>query len=127
MPARVAMGELSWVESSGRITVPGTIPIVPVGKAEQHGLHIAMNTDVIVPREITLEVARRINGIIAPTITYGYKSIERRGGGNPFSGTTGLDGNTLICLVRDIWREVARRGARRFLLCIHPLISSREP
>jgi creatinine amidohydrolase len=116
MPARVAMGEMSWVEYSGRITVPGTISIVPVGATEQHGPHMAMNTDIIIPTEIALEVARRINGIVAPTITYGYKSIQRSGGGNHFSGTTGLDGNTVICLVRDILRELARHGARRVLL-----------
>jgi creatinine amidohydrolase len=110
------MSEMSWVEYSGRITVPGTISIVPVGATEQHGPHMAMNTDIIIPTEIALEVARRINAIVAPTIAYGYKSIQRSGGGNHFSGTTSLDGNTVICLVRDILRELARHGARRVVL-----------
>jgi creatinine amidohydrolase len=53
---------------------------------------------------------------VAPAITYGYKSIQRSGGGNHFCGTTSLDGNTLISVVRDILRELARHGARRVLL-----------
>jgi creatinine amidohydrolase len=110
------MSEMSWVEYSGRITVPGMISIVPVGAVEQHGPHMAMNTDITIPTEIALEVARRINAIVAPTIAYGYKSIQRSGGGNHFCGTTSLDGNTVICLVRDILRELARHGARRVVL-----------
>jgi creatinine amidohydrolase len=110
------MSEMSWVEYSGRITAPGTVSIVPVGAIEQHGPHMAMNTDITIPTEIALEVARRTNAIVAPTIAYGYKSIQRSGGGNHFCGTTSLDGNTVICLVRDILRELARHGARRIVL-----------
>jgi creatinine amidohydrolase len=116
MTARVAMSEMSWVEYAERIAVPGTISIVPVGAIEQHGPHMAMNTDITIPTEIALEVARRINAIVAPTISYGYKSMQRSGGGNHFCGTTSLDGNTVICLVRDILRELARHGARRVVL-----------
>jgi creatinine amidohydrolase len=110
------MSEMSWVEYSGRITAPGTISIVPVGALEQHGPHMAMNTDITIPTEIALEAARRINAIVAPTIAYEYKSIQRSGGGNHFCGTTSLDGNTVICIVRDILRDLARHGARRAVL-----------
>jgi creatinine amidohydrolase len=116
MTAQVAMGEMSWVEYSKRIAVPGTISILPVGSTEQHGPHMSMNTDVLLPTEIALEVARRINGIVSPTLNYGYKSIQRSGGGNHFCGTTSLDGNTLSCMVRDILRELARHGARHVVL-----------
>ena len=116
MTATVVMSEMSWVEYSERIAVPDTICIVPVGAIEQHGPHMAMNTDIVIPTEIALEVARRISAIVAPTITYGYKSIQRSGGGNHFCGTTSLDGNTIILLVRDILRELARHGARRVVL-----------
>lgn len=116
MTARVAMGEMSWVEYSRRIAVPGTISILPVGATEQHGPHMSMNTDVLLSTGIALEVARRINGIVSPALNYGYKSIQRSGGGNHFSGTTSLDGNTLSCMVRDILRELARHGARHVVL-----------
>ena len=116
MTAKVAMSEMSWIEYSQRIALPDTLAIVPVGAIEQHGPHLPLNTDALLPAEIALEVARRANGIVAPAITYGYKSIQRSGGGNHFCGTTSLDGNTVICIVRDILRELARHGARRILL-----------
>jgi creatinine amidohydrolase len=115
MTATVAMGEMSWVEYSKRASQPGTICIVPVGAIEQHGPHLALNTDVITSTGIALEVARRTHAIVAPTINYGYKSIQRSGGGNHFSGTTSLDGNTMIGVARDILRELARHGIRRVL------------
>ena len=110
------MSEMSWVEYAERIAVPGTISILPVGSTEQHGPHMSMNTDILLPTEIAMEVARRINAIVSPTLAYGYKSIQRSGGGNHFSGTTSLDGNTLSCMVRDISRELARHGARHVVL-----------
>jgi creatinine amidohydrolase len=116
MAVRVAMGEMSWVEYAGKIAAPGAVCIVPAGAIEQHGPHMAMDADITIPTEIALEAARRTNAIVAPTISYGYKSIQRSGGGNHFSGTTSLDGNTLVCMVRDILRELARHGARRILL-----------
>ena len=116
MTPTVAMGEMSWIEYAKRISIPGTLVIVPVGAIEQHGPHLPLNTDVLLPTEIALEVGRRTNGIVAPAIAYGYKSIQRSGGGNHFSGTTSLDGNTLISVVRDILSELARHGARRVLL-----------
>ena len=59
MTATVAMSEMSWVEYSRRMAVPDTLSIVPVGAIEQHGPHLTMNTDVLLPTEIALEVARK--------------------------------------------------------------------
>jgi creatinine amidohydrolase len=116
MMPTVAMSGMSWVEYSKRIALPDTLAILPVGAMEQHGPHLPLNTDALLPAEIALEVARRVDGIVAPAIAYGYKSIQRSGGGNHFCGTTSLDGNTLISVIRDILRELARHGARRILL-----------
>ena len=116
MMPTVAMSEMSWMEYSKRIALPDTLVILPVGAIEQHGPHLPLNTDALLPAEIALEVARRAGGIVAPAITYGYKSIQRSGGGNHFSGTTSLDGNTLISVICDVLRELARHGARRVLL-----------
>ena len=44
---------------------------------------------------------------------YAYKSQIRSGGGNHYCGTTSLDGNSLIEMVRDVLKEFARHGARK--------------
>jgi creatinine amidohydrolase len=112
MTSTVAMGEMSWMEYSRRVTEAGKTCLVPTGSTEQHGPHLPLSTDVLIPTAIALEVARRENAIVAPAFNYGYKSIQRSGGGNHFCGTTSLDGNTVSCVARDILRELARHGIR---------------
>jgi creatinine amidohydrolase len=42
--------------------------------------------------------------------------MPRSGGGQSFPGTTSLDANTLSLALRDIIRDMATHGARRFVL-----------
>ena len=48
-----------------------------------------------------------------PTLTYGYKSMPKSGGGPRFSGTTNLDGATYSGLVANVLGELVRHGVRR--------------
>jgi creatinine amidohydrolase len=90
--------------------------ILPVGSLEQHGPHLPLNVDVVIPTNFAKLVADQINGMVLAPITYGYKSHPTSGGGQLFPGTTSLDGNTLILLTLDILRETYRHGGRRFLV-----------
>src|SRR5574337_2620 len=58
----------------------------------------------------------RVDGLVAPSFTYGYKSQQKSGGGNHLPGTTGLDGATLVCALRDVIKEFTRHGNRRFVI-----------
>ncbi|WP_372698403.1 creatininase [Arthrobacter sp. JSM 101049] len=97
--------------SSGRRPV-----IIPVGSIEQHGPHMPLNVDVLLSRAVAGEVARSIEGIVAPPITYGYKSQQRSGGGNHLAGTTSLDGGTLVEIARTLVHEFARHGVRKLVV-----------
>ena len=93
----------------------GAIGFVPVGALEQHGAHMAMSVDQILTKRMAGEVAEQVGGVVAAPIAYGYKSQQRSGGGFHLSGTTSLDGNTLICMVRDILRNLAEDGIRKIV------------
>jgi creatinine amidohydrolase len=108
----VAIDRMSWVEFRDRVAA-GAIVIVPVGALEQHGHHLPLGVDAILAVAIAERVARRVDGLVAPVLAYGYKSQPRTGGGDAFPGTTGLDAATLIHLVRDVVRQFARHGATR--------------
>ena len=108
----VAIDRLSWVEFRDRAAA-GAIVIVPVGALEQHGHHLPLGVDAILSAAIAERVARRVDGLVAPALAYGYKSQPRTGGGDGFPGTTGLDATTLIHLLRDVLRQFARHGATR--------------
>jgi creatinine amidohydrolase len=114
MTASVLMDELTWSEYADRIQ-KGSPLFVVVGSTEQHGPHLPLGTDVFQGMAIARAVAERTGSIIAPPITYGYKSQPKSGGGEGFAGTTSLDGQTLTLLVRDLIRAFLRHGARRLV------------
>ncbi len=115
MDQTVRIERLKWTEYVERMKEQPVI-FLPVGALEQHGPHLPMNCDEVIPRDISEEVARRIGGLVAPSLSYGYKSQPRTGGGNHFPGTTSLCAEAMILSVRDVIEEFARHGARRLVL-----------
>ena len=111
----VYMAELSWPEWQEKIAA-GAIIFLPLGATEQHGPHLPLNVDVILPTAVCERVARAVGGLVAPTLQYGYKSMPRSGGGQSFPGTTSLDAHTLSSTIRDILRDMGKHGARRFVI-----------
>jgi creatinine amidohydrolase len=116
MEQRIRLAEMTWMEFDQRIRSDNPIIFVPVGSTEQHGPHLPLSTDVILPGEVALLVAAELGGIVAPAIPYGYKSQPKSGGGNHFPGTISLNAATLVAVLRDIVNELARHGARRIVL-----------
>ena len=108
MTAEVDMSRMSWTDYAKAIDSRDPVILVPVGSIEQHGPHLPLATDCLIPEAIVRAAAMRTGALIAPTLTYGYKSVPRCGGGQHFCGTTSLDASTLIAQIKDIVREFAR-------------------
>ncbi len=116
MKDSVFIGELAWPEYSRYVDQGGSIVLLPAGALEQHGHHMSMNVDVLLPTAVCQRVAKKAHALVAPTLQYGYKSQQKSGGGNHFVGTTSLDGETLTHTVRDLIREFARHGVRQLAI-----------
>ncbi len=112
----IHMQAMSWVDYVRRVREEDAILILPVGSLEQHGPHLPMGTDALVPAALAERVAPRIGAIVAAPFNYGYKSQPRSGGGQRFPGTTSLDGHSLSSMLRDVIREFARHGIRKLAL-----------
>ncbi len=106
---------MTWVEFA-RALARNPLLILPSGAVEQHGPHLPLGVDYLLPLAIARELAEEIDALVAPPLCYGYKSMTRSGGGPFFPGSTGLDGGTLTATMRDIVREFHRHGVRR--LCV---------
>jgi creatinine amidohydrolase len=65
---------------------------------------------------VAFDAAVRVGGLVAPTLSYGYKSQPKCGGGQHFCGTTSVDAATLIGSVRDAVREFARHGVTKLVV-----------
>ena len=112
----VLMSDLSWVDYKARIETECPPILLPVGALEQHGPHLPLGTDALLSTAVAADAARRVGGLVAPALSYGYKSQPKCGGGNHFCGTTSVDAATLIGSVRDAVREFARHGVKRLVL-----------
>lgn len=112
----VRIAELAWPEYDARVKDGKTMVLLPIGALEQHGHHMSMNPDVLLPTAIAESVAQSVNALVAPAIAYGYKSQQKSGGGNHMPGTTSLDGITLTSTIKDILKEFARHGVRHVVM-----------
>lgn len=113
MVKRVMIGDLAWPEYNQQVKDGKATVLIPIGALEQHGHHMSMNPDVLLPTAMAERVAQRIDGLVAPAIAYGYKSQQKSGGGNHMPGTTSLDGLTLTSTIKDVLKELARHGVRK--------------
>jgi creatinine amidohydrolase len=114
-PKRYLMQELTWPEFQERL--PSEILMLPTGSLEQHGPHLPLGVDVVIPTGFAVRTAEALGaGIVAPAMPYGYKSQPTSGGGPLFPGTTSFDGITLVLAIRDILRDLTHQGATRFMV-----------
>ncbi|WP_346890539.1 creatininase [Clostridium sp. UBA1056] len=111
------MENMTWQEFAKK---KDDVIVLPIGATEQHGPHLPTCVDAVLAREFAYRVAEKVNGVVAPTISYGYKSKPLSGGGPLFPGTIDLNGATLQALVMDIIDEFVRDGFKKiFILSAH--------
>ncbi|MDJ1006341.1 MAG: creatininase [Paracoccaceae bacterium] len=110
------LSDLTWRELDARVAEGPPILFLPTGALEQHGPHLPLGTDAMLPALLAERVAAEIGGLVAPTLPYGYKSQPKSGGGNHMQGCASLDANTYILMVRDLICDFARHGLTRIVL-----------
>jgi creatinine amidohydrolase len=109
------MEEMTWPEV--RAAAAEGLPVVlPVGSTEQHGPHLPLNTDCVIPQAIALSAGERFPLIVAPPVRFGAKSRPLSGGGEGFPGTLSLRATTLLAVLEDVVGALARAGFRR--ICV---------
>jgi creatinine amidohydrolase len=109
------MSLMTWTEVRRAVELE-YIPVLVAGSTEQHGPHLPLATDVLIPSELVRRLSRRARVLLAPSLHFGFKSKARSGGGQTFPGTTSLDGETLIHVVRDVVGEIGRHGFKRLIV-----------
>lgn len=108
--------ELTWPDYHAAVRDGRTPILIPIGSMEQHGHHMPLHVDVLLPTEFARRVAGEIGALVAPPFTYGYKSHQKSGGGNHLPGTTSLDGATLVASLKDVVKSFANQGVRKICL-----------
>ena len=114
-PRSARLDHLTWPEIKAAAERDAVV-IVPVGSTEQHGYHLPLNTDVVLPESLAIEAGAELGSLVAPPIAYGYRSRPLSGGGEGFPGTISLSARTLMSVVEDVLVGLAASGFRRLVL-----------
>ena len=110
----VFYAELPWPEVEASIAA-GAPVFLPLGATEQHGRHMALNVDVVLPTAVAARAAAKVGGLVLPTVAYGNRSQPKTGGGPGFPGTLNLTANTFSLIVRDVICELYRQKVRKIV------------
>jgi creatinine amidohydrolase len=104
--------ELTWPEVAEALARQPVI-ILPFGTVEDHGRHLAINTDNVILESIVHAAARRApqDMLVLPTVPYGLDEHHM-----DFPGTISININTLIDFVSDVAISVARHGFTHILV-----------
>jgi creatinine amidohydrolase len=98
---------LTWDEVATRIE-NGAAAILPVGAgAKQHGFHLPMNTDRIQAEWLAARIADRIDGVIWPTVSYGYYPAFV-----DYAGSSTLSAPTFESLIQELAAGILDYGCR---------------
>ena len=118
------MHDITWPEFQAK---KDSVVILPIGATEQHAQHLPLCTDAKIAEKFSYYLAKELDGIIMPTLCYGYKSKPLSGGGPLFPGTIDLNGKTVIDLVYDVLMELVRDGFTKiFIMNAHFENEARE-
>jgi len=106
---------MTWPEiaAAARADVPVAIPI---GSTEQHGHHLPVCTDWLIPEKLLEAASRRCDLVVGQFVPFGYRSRPGSGGGQHFPGTVSLRATTFMNVLEDVLNELKRTGFHNIVL-----------
>jgi creatinine amidohydrolase len=104
--------KLTWPEVDAA-AIAGKIPIIPVGAIEQHGPHLPLDVDCLLPRGVALRAAELIPDrvLVLPVIHHGYTGHVM-----DFPGTINVHWQHFIAMIIDVGKSLAYHGFKRFVI-----------
>lgn len=104
------LAEMNYLQVEEYLKKSDTI-LIPVGSLENHGKHMPLGTDTMIPDRIAKLLSERSDVLIAPTVNYG--ATDDLVG---FPGTVSLGTEGLIALLRTIVDQFYQYGFRHFII-----------
>lgn len=107
--------ELSWPEAQTAVE-GAAMAVIPVGSLEQHGRHLALNTDNVLGDAIADAAVREASNrglkvFLCPPLHYGYTMHNM-----DFPGTMTLRTETLLAVGVDLVTSLVHHGCKKIVL-----------
>ena len=106
---------MTWEEIEHAAHV-GTPVVIPIGATEQHGRHLPVSTDWVLPTQILRSASEMRPIVVGPALAFGSRSRPGSGGGQLFPGTLSLRATTFMAVIEDVLLELVRSGFRNLVL-----------
>jgi creatinine amidohydrolase len=104
--------KLTWPEVNEAVAA-GKVPVIPVGSIEQHGPHLPLDVDCVLPTGVAYAAAElapeRI--LVLPTIPHGYTAHVM-----DYPGTINIHYQHFIETVLDVVKSLAYHGFKKIVL-----------
>lgn len=107
---KIYVGDMTRIEFQERIKEAKCV-ILSAGSCEQHGYHMALDTDNVLGHYLAMEAAKKTDSIVMPNINYGQVWSARN-----FPGSISLSNDTLKALFKEIILSLENFGAKNILL-----------
>ncbi len=101
--------EMSWVEAKQYFETHDTA-VIPLGSTENHGSHLALGTDFLIPEKLCDYIERDLDVMITPVIPFGIADQH-----TCFPGTLTLGYDGLYMVVSKITWQLYDYGIRKFV------------
>ena len=112
----IRLAECTWPKAQRLARDERALVILPLGAVEQHGPHLPLLVDWLGAEEIARRIAPHLTRagyrvVLAPSLPYGASPLAER-----WPGTVSLSRGTLVRVIVEVVRGLARPGFRRFVL-----------
>jgi creatinine amidohydrolase len=106
------LAKLRWPEINDAAAV-GKVALLPAATLEDHGLHLPVDTDVVIAEAVCRRTAERVPDevVLLPCLDYGYSPHHLDG-----PGTLTARWDTFIDYVRQVTSSLAYHGFRKILI-----------
>ena len=110
-PGAHGLDELSWIDVAAHLA-SDTRLLIPVGALEQHGAHLPLGTNVLIARQLTVDLSQEFGVLRAPTVYYGVNVVTERA----FAGTASMTKKTLHRGLNELLSCWEDHGVTEFIL-----------
>lgn len=109
------LGKMTWTEVETIVPAANAV-LVPVGATEQHGPHMALDTDYFISMQLAERTAKEaekkgLNVVITPPITVGASWYHMA-----FPGTISLSQKTFIAVIKEYVQCLWRHGFEKVII-----------